>query len=105
MVVDYVIIGAGYAGLSAAALLSHYGFSVVVLESHTYVGGCASYFDRKEFTFDVGATTLSGLLPHQPLGKIFSTLGIAPTVKKLEPGMVISLMTKKLYDTPINNGG
>ena len=96
MVVDYVIIGAGYAGLSAAALLSHFGFSVVVLESHTYVGGCASYFDRKEFTFDVGATTLSGLLPHQPLGKIFSTLGITPNVKKLEPGMVIFLDDKKI---------
>jgi C-3',4' desaturase CrtD len=96
MEVDYTIIGAGYAGLSAAALLSHFGFSVVVLESHTYVGGCASYFDRKEFTFDVGATTLSGLLPHQPLGKIFSTLGITPNVKKLDPGMVIFLDDKKI---------
>jgi ribulose 1,5-bisphosphate synthetase/thiazole synthase len=32
--VDYVVIGSGIGGLSAAALLSYYGYSVVVLESH-----------------------------------------------------------------------
>ncbi len=93
---DYSILGAGYAGLSAAALLTHYGYSVCVLESHIHVGGCASYFNRKEFTFDVGATTLSGLLPNQPLGKIFNTIGISPNVKKLDPAMVIYLDDKEI---------
>jgi ribulose 1,5-bisphosphate synthetase/thiazole synthase len=31
---DYVVIGSGIGGLSAAALLSYYGYSVIVLESH-----------------------------------------------------------------------
>ena len=36
---DAVIIGAGYAGMSAAALLSHAGWKVIVLEESEIVGG------------------------------------------------------------------
>jgi C-3',4' desaturase CrtD len=86
---DYIVIGTGYGGVASAGLLAHYGFSVLLLESHTVIGGCASFFKRKNFLFDAGATTLSGVLEHQPLGKLFKKLNITPNMKKLDPGVVI----------------
>lgn len=73
---DFIIIGAGLAGLASAALLAKDGYRVKVLEAHTVSGGCASYFKRKNFTFDVGATTLSGLGEGQPLKILLEKLNI-----------------------------
>jgi C-3',4' desaturase CrtD len=88
---DFIVIGTGYAGLAAAALLQKRGFKVLLLESHIAVGGCAGYFTRRNFTFDVGATTFSGLRADQPVGKLFKELEISPAFKKLDPGMGIFL--------------
>ena len=93
---DYIVAGAGYGGMSIAALLVKHGFSVLLLESHTMVGGCASCFRRKGFTFDVGATTLSGVLPHQTLGRLFSELSIQPELKKIDPGVISFIGDKKI---------
>jgi len=93
---EYIVIGAGYGGVTAASLLAANGVDVLLLESHTVIGGCASFYKRKNFTFDVGATTFSGVLPHQPLGKLFDELGIKPNLKKLDPGMVIMMGTQKI---------
>ena len=71
---NFIVIGAGYGGIAAASLLQKRGFSVTLLEAHSLIGGCASYFKRKNFLFDVGATTFSGILSHQPLGKLFTEL-------------------------------
>lgn len=89
MLFDFVVIGAGYGGVSVASLLAKSGFSVLLLESHTEIGGCASFFKRKDFVFDVGATTLSGVLPSQPLGILVDELAVQPKMRKLEPGMKI----------------
>ena len=51
---DYVVIGSGIGGLSCAALLSYYGYSVIVLESHYLPGGVAHTFERNGFHFDAG---------------------------------------------------
>lgn len=91
---DFIIIGAGYAGLSTAALLQKRGFKTLLLESHIAVGGCAGYFSRRNFTFDVGATTFSGLRENQPVGKLFKELEVSPVFKKLDPGMGIFLQDK-----------
>ncbi|WP_054707151.1 FAD-dependent oxidoreductase [Bacillus sp. JCM 19041] len=44
---DVVIIGGGLSGLTAAALLTQKGMSVLVLEQHYFLGGCAHTFRRK----------------------------------------------------------
>lgn len=93
---DYIVIGSGYGGLSAASLLSKLNLSVLTLESHTEIGGCASFFKRNNFVFDVGATTLSGMLDYQPMGRLFKTLGINPKIKKLDPGVVIRMGDKRI---------
>lgn len=86
-----LVLGAGYAGLATAALLAKQGKEVILLEKHAAIGGCASFFRRMRYTFDVGATTLSGLQSHQPLGKLFSTLNLNPEIRHCDPGMVIHL--------------
>lgn len=96
MIYDFIVIGSGYGGISTAALLAKQGFSTLILESHIAIGGCASFFKRKDFTFDAGATTLSGVLPHQPLGRLFDELDIKPNLKKLDPGMVVYIDEKKI---------
>jgi C-3',4' desaturase CrtD len=58
MMPTVAIIGAGMAGMATAARLQARGFSTFVLEAHTKIGGCAGYFRRRGFAFDVGATTL-----------------------------------------------
>ena len=86
---DILVLGAGYAGMTAAALLAHEGKDVTVLEAHETLGGCASFFRTGKYSFDVGATTISGMQPHQPAGRVFGHLGLTPNLIKQDPGMII----------------
>ncbi|MFA7288586.1 MAG: NAD(P)/FAD-dependent oxidoreductase [Melioribacteraceae bacterium] len=94
---DYIVIGSGYGGLSSAALLANSGFKVLLLESHSYIGGCASYYKRDNFLFDVGATTLSGVKENRPMGQLFKTLDIKPKLKKMSVGLVVKMDGKELH--------
>lgn len=49
-----VIIGGGIGGLATAALLAKDGYEVTVLEKNSTVGGRASIWKSKGFTFDMG---------------------------------------------------
>ena len=40
---DFIVIGAGYGGLTAASLLAKSNKKVLVLESHYSIGGCAGW--------------------------------------------------------------
>jgi phytoene dehydrogenase-like protein len=85
--VDVIIVGSGIGGLSCAAMLSFYGYSVAVFESHYAPGGAAHGFritDRElngEFVFDTGPSFFSGLNPYlpakpsNPLRMILDTIG------------------------------
>jgi len=49
-----IIIGSGFAGLSAASFLAKAGWDVTVLEKHNQPGGRARRFRAAGFTFDMG---------------------------------------------------
>jgi len=49
-----VIIGAGFGGLGAAAMLAKSGFEVTVIEKNDQVGGRAGQIEKQGFTFDLG---------------------------------------------------
>lgn len=86
-----IIVGAGYAGLALGALMAKVGHEVIIYEAHTYIGGCASFFKRRKFTFDAGATTLSGLGANRPLAILNQHLEISPKFRKLEKPMCLHL--------------
>ncbi len=73
---DLVVIGGGMGDLATAALAQRRGLRVALLEAHTKLGGCAGYFCRGPFTFDVGATALMGVAPGEPIGDLLATLGV-----------------------------
>lgn len=49
-----IVIGAGFAGLSAATSLANKGFEVTILEKNSVPGGRARVFHEQGFTFDMG---------------------------------------------------
>jgi len=95
---DVVVVGAGIAGLTAAALLAKQGLQVELLEAHRQSGGCAGTFRRGPYVFDVGATQVAGLEAGgagHPAGihaRLFRHLGVAPPrAVPLDPGCVVDL--------------
>ena len=50
---DVIVIGSGLAGLTCANMLARGGYSVLLLEQHSKLGGLATWFKRKGHIFDV----------------------------------------------------
>lgn len=49
-----VVIGAGFAGLAAAAFLGKAGYRVTLVDKHDQAGGRARYWEKDGFRFDMG---------------------------------------------------
>ncbi|WP_058994388.1 NAD(P)/FAD-dependent oxidoreductase [Haloarcula sp. CBA1127] len=81
---DVAVIGGGVAGMSTAARLQADGYSTVVLEQHHSVGGCAGYYERAGFRFDVGATTLVDFVPEGVGGQLLSAVGFEPPAMAIQ---------------------
>ncbi len=89
---EIVVVGAGIAGLTSAAILSKLGLSVTLIESHFQPGGCAGTFKRKNYIFDVGATQVAGLEAGGIHSRIFNFLEIPiPKSNILNPACVVDL--------------
>ena len=73
---DVIIIGAGLGGLTAGLILSKAGKKVLLLEQHNKVGGYATNFKRKGFTFDVSLHNFGPIEEDKNLYNIFRKLGI-----------------------------
>jgi prolycopene isomerase len=84
---DAVVIGAGNAGLTAAATLARGGVRTLLVERHNVPGGCATSFRRGRFEFEVALHQLSGIgSPDQAfmLRRLFEGLGIADKLEFVE---------------------
>lgn len=89
---DVVVVGAGIAGLTAAALLAREGLTVELLEAHQQSGGCAGTFRRGPYTFDVGATQVAGLEPGGSHQRLLAHFGLSlPQATPLDPACVVDL--------------
>ncbi|MFQ6326882.1 phytoene desaturase family protein [Nocardia sp. CWNU-33] len=78
---DAIVIGAGNAGLTAAATLQRAGAHTLLVEQHNVAGGCGTSFRRGRFEFEVALHQLSGVgVDGQPASLregLFQQLGIA----------------------------
>lgn len=84
-----VIVGAGVAGLSLGNLLLTRGLkNVTIIESHSLPGGCAGFYRRGLYQFDVGATTISGLKPGRPVHTFLEKTNIQMNFHHENPGMI-----------------
>jgi phytoene dehydrogenase-like protein len=97
MVENVLIIGAGMAGLTAAAYLARAGLKVDVYEQHTLPGGYISSFARGGFTFPAGPTSITS---NGIVFPILKELGLAEKRKFLHVG---HQMNWGGYDVPLRS--
>src|SRR5271154_4216048 len=83
---DVAIVGGGIAGMATAARLQARGLSTIVFEAHGQPGGCAGFFRRRGFSFDVGATTLVDFEPGGVGGRFLAEIGLPPLGGEALPG-------------------
>lgn len=85
---DVAVLGAGMAGMATAARLQAQGMATVVLEAHGHAGGCAGYYRRRGFSFDVGATTLVDFQPGGVGVELLASVGMPMPAAEALPGYV-----------------
>ena len=61
---DVIVIGSGIGGLVTASQLAAKGAKTIVLEQYRIPGGSGGSFQRKGYTFDVGASMIFGFGEH-----------------------------------------
>ena len=82
---DVAVVGCGIAGMATALRLQARGYSTLIIEAHGQPGGCAGFYTRKGFSFDVGATTLVDFDEDGVGGELFQSAGIPlPESEKLD---------------------
>ena len=96
-----VVIGAGFAGLSAASLLAKAGHHVSVLEKHDQPGGRARIWEKDGFRFDMGP---SWYWMPDVFENYFSLFNKSPTdfyeLKRLDPSYRVYFGKDDLIDVP-----
>lgn len=88
---DVTVIGAGVAGLAAAALLARAGRRVLVCEAHDRPGGYCSQWNRTlrrqagpvPFVFDAGVHDISGLHERGAIRSLLRRLGVEDRIRWL----------------------
>jgi phytoene desaturase len=96
-----VVIGAGFAGMSAACYLAKDGFDVTVLEKNEMAGGRARKFDAEGFVFDMGP---SWYWMPDIFEKFFADFGKKPSdyyqLKRLSPSYSVYFDDGKAVKIP-----
>ncbi len=84
---DDLVIGAGMAGLSVAALLARSGRRVLVLEAHDVPGGYAHTFRLRDFRFCAQVHYIFGCGEGETVGRILNKLDIGHSIPflRLDP--------------------
>lgn len=79
---DVIVIGAGNAGLAAAAYLNQSGIKTLVIERNSLPGGCATSFVRGRFEFEPSLHEMANVGTEENPGsvrKMFESLGAEVT--------------------------
>jgi phytoene desaturase len=96
-----IIIGAGFAGLSAACVLAKEGFKVTLLEKNDQPGGRARVWEQDGFKFDMGP---SWYWMPDVFENFFAQFGKKPNdyyqLERLDPGYRIYYGPDDMMDVP-----
>lgn len=98
-----IVIGAGFSGLVAAALMAQEGYNVTLLEKNERPGGRARIWEKDGFRFDMGP---SWYWMPDVFENYFALFGKKTTdfyeLKRLDPGYRIYFGNGDLMDVPAN---
>jgi all-trans-retinol 13,14-reductase len=78
---DIIVIGGGLGGLTAGAKLAREGKKVLLIEQHSQPGGCATSFQRGDFTLEVGLHEMDGPSARDMKTRIFNELEVTANVE------------------------
>jgi phytoene desaturase len=96
-----IVIGSGFAGLSAACVLAKEGFKVTILEKNKQPGGRAGVWEQDGFRFDMGP---SWYWMPDIFENFFALFGKKPPdfyeLKRLDPGYRVYYGKNDLIDVP-----
>jgi phytoene desaturase len=99
--IHVIVIGAGFAGMSAAALMAKAGYQVTVLEKNEQPGGRARVWEKDGFRFDMGP---SWYWMPDVFENYFALFGKKPAdfyeLKRLDPGYRIYFGKGDIMDVP-----
>lgn len=90
---DYIILGAGLGGLSAAACLTRQGHRVVVLEKHYLPGGCCHTFDYGEYRFCADVHYISQCSPGRAIAQFLNYIERDIAFNSLDPDCIDRVIT------------
>lgn len=93
---DYVILGAGLGGLSAAACLTRQGNRVAVLEKHYLPGGCCHTFDYGEYRFCADVHYISQCGSHHTIGQFLNYIERDVPFNSLDPNGIDRVITPEV---------
>lgn len=100
---NVIVIGSGFAGLSAATQLADLGYKVKILEKNQGPGGRARVFKEKGFTFDMGP---SWYWMPDIFEDYFGRFGKKPSdyyhLIRLDPSYSVILNKEEVMDLPAN---
>ena len=98
-----IVIGAGFAGMSAACVLAKNGFRVTILEKNDQPGGRARVWEKDGFKFDMGP---SWYWMPDVFENFFALFGKKPQdfyeLKRLDPGYRIYFDKGDVINIPAN---
>lgn len=100
-----IVIGSGFAGLSAACSLAQKGCSVTLLEKNATPGGRARQFEAEGFKFDMGPSWY--WMPdifEQFFGQFDRKPGDYYTLERLDPSYRIYFSPEDVMDLPADMG-
>lgn len=89
---EVVVVGGGFGGLTAAALLATRGVRVCLLEKESNAGGCATSFEKFGYSFETGAGLYASWGPDEIHERVFDELAVSPPeVRPISPAYVVRL--------------
>jgi len=99
MTYDCIIIGSGVGGITAACLLVKKGYSVLLLEKNSQVGGNASCFYQDGLRFEYAVHQVSGMMNIYHIGYILKEIGVFERINaiKIEDFISIVYPEKRFY--------